>query len=172
MRKRRPRLPRYRYIGPHRFFLTVCTLHRQRVFITLDVVDLVRQHILLAADAHDFRILAYCFMPDHLHLLVEGKSAASDMSAFGKLAKQRSSYEFRQRSGERLWQPGWFDCQLQVSDDVEEKIEYILLNPVRAGLVTNASDYPFSGVAVDRQPANTQSAPAATLSGGDVVVPS
>ncbi len=129
----------------------MCTHQRENVFVARDVVDAVRLQILRTADAHDFKLLAYCFMPDHLHLLVEGCSAGADLAPFGKLVKQRSSYEYKQRTGKRLWQRGWFDYQLQVSDDVDDTIEYILLNPVRAGLAVHASEYPFSGVAIDRQ---------------------
>ena len=84
-------------------------------------------------------------MPDHLHLLVQGRSEHSDLIRFATAAKQRTAYRYKQETGRSLWQAGWFDHQLQVRDDVAEAIEYIAMNPVRAGLVATASDYPFSG---------------------------
>jgi REP element-mobilizing transposase RayT len=35
--------------------------------------------------------LAYCFMPDHVHLLIAGGAEGSDMEAFARLTKQRSA---------------------------------------------------------------------------------
>ncbi len=45
-----------------------------------------------AASENEFDVIAYCFMPDHLHLLVEGKSDRSDGKPFIARAKQYSGY--------------------------------------------------------------------------------
>jgi len=47
------------------------------------------EQISQAAAAHQFEILAYCFMADHLHLLVEARSSDSDLISFANLVKQR-----------------------------------------------------------------------------------
>ena len=41
----------------------------------------------------------------------------------------------------RLWQPESFDHVLRSSESLDSKIEYLLANPVRAGLVANWTDY-------------------------------
>ena len=41
----------------------------------------------------------------------------------------------------RLWQPESFDHVLRSSESLDTKIEYLLANPVRAGLVANWTDY-------------------------------
>jgi putative transposase len=64
--------PAFSYLGRHRYSLTFGTAHRRRVFVEQAPVDVVRAQILRAAEQRLFAILAYCFMPDHLHLLVEG----------------------------------------------------------------------------------------------------
>jgi REP element-mobilizing transposase RayT len=58
------------------------------LFISAAVVDLVIAQISRAARECAFAVPAYCFMPDHLDLLVEGKSDASDCRDFIKRAKQ------------------------------------------------------------------------------------
>ena len=65
-------LPAFDYRGPHRYFLSFCTADRHFAFAEAAAVYLVRGQFLRAADRHLFAVLAYCFMPDHLHLLVEG----------------------------------------------------------------------------------------------------
>ena len=41
-----------------------------------------------------------------------------------------------------VWQPGFFDHRLRGEESVREKADYILANPVRAGLVKNWQDWP------------------------------
>ena len=93
------------------------------------------------AAIEQFEILAYCLMPDHAHLLVEGMSATSDLRRFAKMAKQRSGGVHRRRCGQRLWQEGYFERVLRDRDDVRSIARYIIENPLRAGL----SNYPYVG---------------------------
>ena len=45
----------------------------------------------------------------------------------------------------QLWQPRFFDRALRTVKEYNEKVEYIHLNPVRAGLVTRPEDWRRSG---------------------------
>jgi len=98
-----------------------------------------------AADTEGFDILAYCAMPDHLHVLVRGRTATSDARRFIKLAKQLTEFAHRRRWRGRLWQASAWDRVLRNEDDTWDVIRYILANPVRAGLVAKPLDYPHSG---------------------------
>lgn len=42
-----------------------------------------------------FTALAYCVMPDHVHLVVEGLTVTSDLRRYAKLTKQRIEYVAR-----------------------------------------------------------------------------
>ena len=59
--------------------------------------------------------------------------------------KQRAGYDYRQRTGEYLWQPSYFDHVLRDEEETLRAVRYVLENPVRKGLVTEFADYPFSG---------------------------
>jgi putative transposase len=143
--KRRPRLTTFDYRGVHRYFLTLCTAKRHLWFANADIAEAVLSEIRNSATKHQFAILAYCFMPDHLHLLVEGLTEDADLTRFVKNSKQRSGYAHKQRFDQALWQPSWFDRVLREEEQTHDVIRYILLNPVRAGLVVNIADYPLSG---------------------------
>jgi putative transposase len=60
--------------------------------------------ILRAAADEQFSILAYCFMPDHAHLLIEAGSESSDGRRFITHAKQLSGFHYQMAYGHRLWQ--------------------------------------------------------------------
>ena len=89
--------------------------------------------------------IAHCFMPDHAHLLVEGRSENSDALAFVHQAKQQSAYEFSKAFDQKLWQPSFYDRILRDDEASLSVARYIFENPVRAGLVKNPEDYPFLG---------------------------
>lgn len=89
-------------------------------------------------------------MPDHLHLLVEG-SEQSDLSRFMKAFKQVTSFRYKQRVGQPLWQPSYYDHVIRNEQDAQQAFAYILENPVRAGLVDDIGDYPFLGGAWVRE---------------------
>jgi REP element-mobilizing transposase RayT len=63
------------------------------------------------------------------------------------------SVSFGATKKSRLWQPGFFDHILRNDESYSEKCEYVRENPVRAGLVQQAEDWPYQGefVVIDRQ---------------------
>jgi putative transposase len=145
---RPPRIPHYGYRGVQRYFVTICTLDRIDHFRHENVVRPVIDQFLETAREQRFTVVAYCAMPDHLHLLVDGESDDSDFKIFMKLGKQHSGYEFKKRRSRRLWQEGYYDHVLRVDEKSEDVIYYIITNPVRSGLVNNLVDYPFWGSGV------------------------
>ncbi|HXW05134.1 MAG TPA: transposase [Vicinamibacterales bacterium] len=140
-----PHHPRLPYLGRHHYFLTFVTDARRPVFLTADTVDLVWRQIANAAARHRMEITAYCFMPDHLHLTVNGLHEASDCKAFIKAAKQYSGYHFGLNHRCRLWQRYCFERVLRDARECALAIGYIVANPVRSGLVEHPSEYPHLG---------------------------
>jgi putative transposase len=145
MAARPRRLQNFSYFGLRRYFLTFCSAGRRDAFTNDAVVELARTQISTTARQEQFAILAYCFMPDHVHLLVEGLTAAADLRRFVKLAKQRSGALYARRFRHALWQKGYYERVLRERDDPYVITQYILENPVRAGLVANPRDYPHAG---------------------------
>ncbi len=105
-------------------------------------------HILQSAARCDFAVPAYCFMPHHVHLLVQGRAECSDLREFARLAKQTSAFAYaRANGGARLWQPSYYDRALRDDESSLWVMAYILRNPVAAGLVQRWDEYPFIGSA-------------------------
>ncbi len=84
-------------------------------------------------------------MPDHVHKLVHGRTPTADGRRFIHLAKQYSGFYFKQAFNHRLWQRYGRDQFVRNDGDVKTIAQYIIENPVRAGLVTRPEDYPFTG---------------------------
>jgi REP element-mobilizing transposase RayT len=100
-------------LGFYRYFLTFCTFHRRHLFTNAERVELVRTQILRACTGERMAIIADCYMPDHLPLLVEGHAEVSDCRRFISRAKQFSGFHFQKQFGERLWQRYGYERSLR-----------------------------------------------------------
>ena len=72
--KRKPtlRLKTFDYRGQYAYSITVCTHNKTPIFKSKEIVDSVLGVLNNIAEKEQFGVLAYCFMPDHLHLLLAG----------------------------------------------------------------------------------------------------
>ena len=143
VRKRPPRLACFDYVGPCRYFVTLCTAGKRPVFahgfdyaLTLGILSRV-------AGRFGIDVLTYCFMPDHLHLLLEGNEN-TDLKEFIRVFKQMTSYHRENKNGV-LWQRSYYDRILRRDEDSVAVARYILDNPVRRGLAETATDHRYSG---------------------------
>lgn len=143
--KRPTRLTGVSYVGYQRYFLTFCTARRHPAFESADLVETCLRQFRRAATAEAFAIVAYCFMPDHVHLVVCGMGEASDLQAFMISCKKVTGFEYSRRHRRRLWQPSYYDRVLRDDESTEAVVRYVLENPVRAGLAKEIGEYPFAG---------------------------
>jgi putative transposase len=138
-------LKHFDYRGVHRYSLTFCTDQRQKHFVAAAPIDRVCTQILRAATQQHFDVVAYCFMPDHLHLLVTGAQDNADLKAFVARAKQFSGFHWSKHADTRLWQRYGYERTLRGEEGTEETVRYLIANPIRAGLATNVNDYAWWG---------------------------
>jgi REP element-mobilizing transposase RayT len=90
---------------------------------------------------------AYCIMPDHLHVIVSpGEHGASSLEYIQRLKGWTSFSLHRAGWDGPLWQPDFYDHLVRKDEDLRSITDYILANPVRAGLVSSPSDYAWSGL--------------------------
>jgi putative transposase len=125
--------------------LTLATEDRARHFTARNIVTWCLEELERRAEASEFEVLAYVFMPDHLHLLVAGTSDTSRLPDFVKSFKQRTGYWFRQRWHQSLCQKSYYDHVLRRDEDLAVVAEYLAANPLNAGLVKDWQKYPFWG---------------------------
>ncbi len=145
--KRKPRLPNFDYLGRHRYFITICTDQKQPLLEDSERVNAAIAVLAEKSHEHGFTVWGYCFIPDHLHLLLEGEREDADMQAFVRGFKQKTGYRYRSETtaARQLWQPGYYDRVLRRDEDLQEVLKYIFNNPVRKGLVGHYGDYRYLG---------------------------
>lgn len=90
-------------------------------------------------------IVAWCLMPDHLHLLFNSEGKEIDVLKIIKNIKGRTSVILRKKYNlEKVWQKSFYDRILRKEEMMEDVSLYILNNPVRKGIVKDWKGYPYS----------------------------
>lgn len=100
---------------------------------------------LLHFDDDRYRLLAWCVMPNHVHILIEplpGYSLAKIMHG----CKHNTASRINRLLGRTgpFWLEDYFDRAMRDESHLRRTIEYIERNPVAAGLCQNQADWGFS----------------------------
>ena len=128
---------------PH--FITFVTKHRWTL------PDLTRE-IVLGCCRHDdgirYKLHVAVVMPDHVHVILTpltdpARQLVVSLAEIMKGIKGASAHAINRKLECRgtVWQEESFDRVLRSSESLDAKIEYVLNNPVRKGLVTDWHDY-------------------------------
>lgn len=106
--------------------------------------DVYRDLLLDAARRYALDVWAYCWMSNHVHLVVVGHTPESLARAIGNSHRRYSRFVNRRNgwSG-HLWSNRFYSTPLDPASSFRAA-RYVELNPVRAGLVAEAVDYPWS----------------------------
>ena len=164
MIKDRPRRLDLIYINQPLYFITFTTRDRRAIPSLDDGQLALQRYARCGSDKFNVALGRYVIMPDHVHLFVRG-SPTFTLSAWIGGLKRAMSVGLK---SPRLWQPGFFDHilkadsvaaelahdwqQLRSDDSYAEKWNYVRDNPVQAGLIKVADDWPYQGeiVVIDR----------------------
>ncbi len=119
-----PRLRSFDYVGCHRYFLTICTFDRAKVFVDDSTARMVIEQLSRTS---------------------EGEHEAADLRECVRLFKQKTSFAWKRQHATQLWQRGYIDHVLREEEDTFAVARYIIENPLRADLVSNPLDYPYLG---------------------------
>jgi putative transposase len=105
-----------------------------------------------------YRLMTYCIMPNHVHLLIEslvheqakhqGKSVNYPVTDSLRLLQGRSARDCNlelKRTGS-FWQHESYDHVVRDQQELQRTIQYILNNPLKAGLVKEWKDWKFTYV--------------------------
>lgn len=145
IREKRHRLPRDCYRGRVIVAFTACVDERHTPFLDARVVDHFRDLLGKASEKNLCHVLIFCFMPDHLHVILHGRDDASDTWRAMVDFKQQTGFWFGRNRPQDAWQKDFYDHIIRADEDLGAQIRYIADNPVRWGLVSVWSDYAFTG---------------------------
>jgi REP element-mobilizing transposase RayT len=102
------------------------------------------EEILRAEDGQSYRLQAWVIMANDVHLVVDVlETALSKLLNDWKGASSRVANQQLGRHG-RFWQSDYFDTLIRDNEHLSRAVRYAENNPVKAGLVRDPTDWPWS----------------------------
>jgi putative transposase len=126
---------------PPIYFVTLCTMMRRNLLANESVHSVLICYGQVGAE-HGYGLGRYVIMPDHIHLFVRGTIDFKLGTWIGGLKRVVAAAV---TGGRGIWQRGFFDHVIRNGESYSGKWNYVRENPVRAGLVSDADDWPFQG---------------------------
>ncbi len=143
-------------LGGASYFFTLTLAQRRGNDLLIRHIDALRQAFAAVRHRHPFTIEAIVILPDHLHALWRMPEHDADFSLRWRLIKARFSRQLppgeqishsRAAKGERgIWQRRYWEHQIRDEQDWGRHVDYIHYNPVKHGLVTRPTDWPYSSL--------------------------
>ena len=143
-KRRSLRMSGYDYRESRAYHITWGTFERRTLLTDNDLASEVVRILEEEAVRTLTDLYAYCVMPDHVHVLLQPNGV--DLIQFVQAVKSKTTRTYWKLGGiGKLWQRGFHDHILRYEESLHGIAQYILANPVRAGLTDDIVAYPFSG---------------------------
>jgi len=114
--------------------------------------QLYRDLLVAHCQEHGVRILGWCLMPNHVHLVLTPSDGDGLRGALSRVHRQYAGHiHARETCTGHFWQ-GRFGCVAMDEEHLVAAMAYVALNPVRANLVENATDWVWSSARAYRCP--------------------
>ncbi len=135
------------YVEGGTYFFTLVTNDRNAIFhdsssikICLDAINQIQKY-------HPFELVAFCFIPDHLHLLVTLPDGQKDYSIIIKEIKRKVTKGLRRQCNDPdlvVWQKRFWEHTIRDQYDYKVHFDYIHFNPIKHGFAVNLDDWKWS----------------------------
>jgi putative transposase len=134
------------------FFFTVTLADRGSSALT-DHIASLRSAFRTARNERQYTIDAVVILPDHLHVVMTLPQNDSDFSGRWRRIKSLFTHhvvaqgvpvECNRKGEYALWQRRFWEHTIRDEGDFERHVDYIHYNPVKHGLVSRVSDWPYS----------------------------
>ena len=125
------------------FFITTVTWGRVPIFRVEARARLLIDVLFDYRGQGKFLLHEFVVMPDHVHVLLTPAPEIALERAV-QFIKGGYSYRLRKMENIQVWQESFTNHRIRDSEDYWRHHEYIRMNPVRANLVREATEYPYS----------------------------
>jgi REP element-mobilizing transposase RayT len=126
------------------YHVTLRGNHRQPIFFSHADRDLLDVVVAEALNQLSARLHAYCWMTNHIHLLVQVADAPLGRLMMRIASRYARSVQASLGTTGHLFERRYHDMLVDADNYLLTLIRYIHLNPVRAGLVADPAAYPWS----------------------------
>ncbi len=147
------------------YYMTCVVYNRLKIFASpsfiIPIIDSLNYHRF----QYSCKLIGFVIMPDHIHILIFpqiGQAVTDFMRDFKRFtsgritrqAKVEGRTEWMEafekagtetgRAEHKVWQDSFWEQSIYTEKFLGQKLDYIHLNPVRAGIVEASAEYPYS----------------------------
>jgi putative transposase len=135
------------YVEGGTYFFTQITHNRFHYFSESSHADVCLSSLRHVQKHHPFELVAYCVLPDHLHLLITLPIDQKDFSTIMKEFKKKATKELRKMIGApelKIWQDRFWEHTIRNERDMKTHFDYIHYNPIKHLYVDDPLDWEWS----------------------------
>ena len=133
------------------YFFTVNLQNRQSSLLT-DHIGLLRQAVFQCRQETPFIIHAWVVLPEHMHAIWSLPEEDANYSGrwrsikkfFTRHLPDKENWPVNHRGERRIWQRRFWEHTIRDELDFKHHFDYVHYNPVKHGLVTQVSHWPYS----------------------------
>ena len=146
------------YVPGGTYFFTAVTYQRRPILTSDLALPILREAFTAEQARRPFELVAYVFLPDHLHSIwtlphddaayptrwrrIKERFTEGYLAAGG--TEGQVSEGKRRRAERGVWQPRYWEHVVRDEDALKRCLDYVHWNPVKHGLVQRVRDYPHS----------------------------
>ena len=128
------------------FFVSFATLERRVILQSVPLCDLLLDVVRDNRSQQRMEIHEFVFMPDHVHIILTPGPLVSLEKAMQYI---KGGFSFRAKRelnfNRDVWQQGGYnEHRIKDALDYEQHVEYVWMNPVKAGIVARPEDFLYS----------------------------
>jgi putative transposase len=127
------------------YLVTTVTAQRRPLFTNFERGRLLVNALRWSDQQQRTVTWAFVVMPDHLHWLFALGGAESSLSRVVESVKKFAARAINKTmdTDGRVWQPGFHDHALRAEENLRDAARYVVMNPVRSGLVRSIAQWPL-----------------------------
>jgi putative transposase len=125
--------------------LTAGTYNKHHFFNRPVLLDIFQSTLFTMADFYHWRLEAWAIFSNHYHFIAQAPEDPSNLPKFIKHLHNNTSREINKienTPGRKIWYQYW-DSQLTFANSYLARLNYVMNNPVKHNLVSNAEEYPW-----------------------------
>lgn len=136
--------PPHWLFGAGHYVVTASTYHRERRFDTPAKLDLVTHELIESAKRHGWKLKAWAVLSNHYHFIAQSPpDTGESLREWLRDFHRNTAIKLNQMdglSGRRVWM-NFRETQLTYQASYMARLRYVNENPVKHGLVDQATEY-------------------------------
>jgi putative transposase len=137
--------PSHMFNSKGTYIVTAATIYKQHFFQKREQLDLLQTSLFELADHYNWRLEAWAIFSNHYHFVAQSPENPSSLQKFITHLHSNTARMLNKNDntpGGKIWHQYW-DSQLTFVSSYLARLNYVMQNPVKHGLVLNSEEYPW-----------------------------